>query len=113
MVVGELKAGKSTCLNFLLEDDVLPVDETACTVVVTELHYGEIKKESTFIALPLFHYPPPTLSFSLMHAILSHLFSLLSSHLSPPPPLHSFLPLFQLSNNYTGQDYRFQHQRNV
>ena len=41
---GELKAGKSSCLNFLLEDDVLPTDSAACTVVVTELHYGNTRK---------------------------------------------------------------------
>eukprot|EP00026_Physarum_polycephalum_P009096 Phypoly_transcript_09207.p1 GENE.Phypoly_transcript_09207~~Phypoly_transcript_09207.p1 ORF type:complete len:240 (+),score=27.16 Phypoly_transcript_09207:39-758(+) len=47
MVYGELKAGKSTCLNYLLGEEVLPTDGAACTVVITELHYGDTKKLKT------------------------------------------------------------------
>jgi hypothetical protein len=40
-VVGEFKRGKSTLLNAMLGDDVLPRKVTECTAVVTVINYGE------------------------------------------------------------------------
>ena len=41
LVVGEFKRGKSTLLNAMLGDDVLPRKVTECTAVVTGINYGD------------------------------------------------------------------------
>lgn len=41
LVAGQFKAGKSTLLNAMLGDDVLPNDVLPCTAVITEIEYGE------------------------------------------------------------------------
>jgi hypothetical protein len=41
LVVGEFKRGKSTLLNALLGDDILPRKVAECTAVVTLIQYGE------------------------------------------------------------------------
>jgi flagellar biosynthesis chaperone FliJ/GTPase SAR1 family protein len=41
MVVGEFKRGKSTLINALLGQDVLPAKIAPCTAVITELKHGE------------------------------------------------------------------------
>ena len=79
MVFGELKAGKSTCLNFLLGEDVLPSEDAACTVVVTELHYGETKKVHARVYKTICLSLPLTLT--LTHSPLSLYHSLLSTQL--------------------------------
>lgn len=44
MVVGEFKRGKSTLINALLGDDILPAKVAPCTAVITEVKYGEVAK---------------------------------------------------------------------
>ena len=41
LVVGEFKRGKSTLLNAMLGDDVMPRKATECTAVVTTIQYGD------------------------------------------------------------------------
>jgi len=41
MVVGDMKRGKSTFVNALLGEQVLPVKATPATAVITEVRYGE------------------------------------------------------------------------
>ncbi|MBI1830467.1 MAG: dynamin family protein, partial [Planctomycetes bacterium] len=41
LVVGEFKRGKSTLLNALLGDDILPRKVAECTAVVTLIQYGD------------------------------------------------------------------------
>ena len=40
MVLGDLKRGKSTLINALLGEPVLPSDVTPCTALLTVLKYG-------------------------------------------------------------------------
>jgi len=42
LVVGEFKRGKSTLLNSLLGDDILPRKVAECTAVVTVIQYGDV-----------------------------------------------------------------------
>ena len=41
MVVGEFKRGKSTLINALLGQDVLPAKLAPCTAVITEVKHGD------------------------------------------------------------------------
>ena len=43
LVVGQFKQGKSTLINALLGETILPAYSTPCTAVITELKYGEVK----------------------------------------------------------------------
>ena len=44
MILGRFKAGKSTLLNTLADDPILPVGVTPVTSVITRLRYGEEKR---------------------------------------------------------------------
>lgn len=48
LVAGEFKTGKSTLLNALLGQEVLPADVSPCTAVITEIDYGEHKTARLF-----------------------------------------------------------------
>ena len=45
VVVGEVKAGKSSFINALLKDDICKVDAAPCTDVVQKLEYSESRNE--------------------------------------------------------------------
>lgn len=47
-VIGQFKRGKSTLVNAILEEDVMPVGIVPVTAVVTEIKYGENKAEVHF-----------------------------------------------------------------
>lgn len=44
MIVGEFKRGKSTLINSLLGDSVLPAKVAPCTAIITEVSYAETPK---------------------------------------------------------------------
>ena len=44
LVIGEFKRGKSTVINALLGEEVLPAYATPCTAVINEIKYGEEKR---------------------------------------------------------------------
>jgi GTPase SAR1 family protein len=44
MVLGEFKRGKSTFINSLLGDDILPSYSWPCTAIINEVKYGDEKK---------------------------------------------------------------------
>ena len=44
LVVGEIKRGKSTFINALLGEEVLPAFATPCTAVINEIKYSETKR---------------------------------------------------------------------
>lgn len=44
LVAGQFKHGKSTLVNALLGEEILPAYSTPCTAVITEIEYGEQKK---------------------------------------------------------------------
>jgi hypothetical protein len=50
LVVGEFKRGKSTLLNAMLGDDVLPRKVTECTPIVTVINYAEQPKAQIIFA---------------------------------------------------------------
>ncbi|MCK9523590.1 MAG: dynamin family protein [Proteobacteria bacterium] len=44
LVIGEFKRGKSTFINALLREEVLPAFATPCTAVINEIKYGDAKE---------------------------------------------------------------------
>lgn len=48
MVLGDMKRGKSTFLNALIGENVLPSDVNPCTALLTVLRYGEEKKVTVY-----------------------------------------------------------------
>ena len=48
LVLGDMKRGKSTFLNALLGENLLPSDVNPCTAVLTVLRYGEEKKVTVY-----------------------------------------------------------------
>jgi ribosome biogenesis GTPase A len=44
MILGDMKRGKSTFLNALLGEKLLPSDVNPCTAIMTVLRYGNEKK---------------------------------------------------------------------
>ena len=53
MVTGTFKNGKSTLINAILGEDVLPAYALPCTAVINELKYGEEKKAVLYFRDPL------------------------------------------------------------
>lgn len=54
MIIGEFKRGKSTFINALLGEEILPAFATPTTAVINEIKWGEDKK-----AILYFHNPVP------------------------------------------------------
>ena len=48
LVLGDMKRGKSTFLNALLGENLLPSDVNPCTALLTVLRYGETKKVTVY-----------------------------------------------------------------
>ncbi|MGD1919498.1 MAG: dynamin family protein [Pleurocapsa sp.] len=48
LVVGDVKRGKSTVINALIGEDLLPRDVNACTAILTVLRYGIEKKVTVY-----------------------------------------------------------------
>ncbi|MGO5069701.1 dynamin family protein [Roseburia faecis] len=53
LVIGEFKNGKSTFINSLMGEKVLPAYSTPCTAVINEVIYGKDKKAMLFFKNPL------------------------------------------------------------
>jgi hypothetical protein len=53
LIVGSLKNGKSTFINSLLGDEILPAYSTPCTAVINEVKYGTDKKALLHFRNPL------------------------------------------------------------
>lgn len=53
LVIGEFKNGKSTFINSLMGEKVLPAYSTPCTAVINEVKYGKEKKAKLFFKNPL------------------------------------------------------------
>ena len=71
LVVGEFKRGKSTFINALLGEEVLPAFATPCTAVINEIKYSEQKKAVLHFANPL-PSPLPKLSPDVEKHIAMH-----------------------------------------
>lgn len=57
LVAGQFKAGKSTMVNALLGEEVLPAYSTPCTAVITEIEYGEEPRAVLSFKQPLGEVP--------------------------------------------------------
>ena len=68
-VIGTFKNGKSTFINALLGEDVLPAYALPCTAVINEVKYGERKEAILFFRNPL----PETLPSTISSKALAHI----------------------------------------
>ncbi len=68
-IVGTFKNGKSTFINALLGEDILPTKAVPCTAVINEIKYGESKKAILNFRNPL----PGTLLSDIPSATLAHM----------------------------------------
>lgn len=68
-IVGTFKNGKSTFINALLGEDILPTKAVPCTAVINEIKYGESKKAILNFRNPL----PTTLLSEIPAATLAHM----------------------------------------
>ena len=60
VVLGDLKRGKSTFLNALIGENLLPSDVNPCTAILTVLRYGQEKKVTVYFTD---ENPPQELDF--------------------------------------------------
>jgi GTPase SAR1 family protein len=60
MVLGDMKRGKSTFLNALIGENILPSDVNPCTALLTVLRYGQEKKVTVHFKTD---HPPESLDF--------------------------------------------------
>lgn len=68
-IVGTFKNGKSTFINALLGEDILPTKALPCTSVINEIKYGKSKKAILNFRSPL----PETLLSDIPTATLNHM----------------------------------------
>lgn len=68
-IVGTFKNGKSTFINALLGEDILPTKAVPCTAVINEIKYGESKKAILNFRNPL----PKTLLSDIPAVTLAHM----------------------------------------
>ncbi|HET9225768.1 MAG TPA: dynamin family protein [Thermoanaerobaculia bacterium] len=95
LVIGELKRGKSTLVNALLGEEVLPTDAVPCTAVIQEIRWGEERR-----AVLHFRYPlPAPLPEALPPNVAVHL-GLAED--GPVPPLE--VPIDRLADYAVIQD---------
>jgi GTPase SAR1 family protein len=69
MVVGNFKSGKSTFVNALLGESVLPMDVVPCTAVISEIKYRGKKEAVIYFRNPLPATMPPKLSRAALELI--------------------------------------------
>lgn len=80
-VIGTFKNGKSTFINSLLGEEVLPAYALPCTAVINEVKYGENKEAVLYFRNPL----PDNLPASISPKALSHMEKYEKKDI---PPLH-------------------------
>lgn len=72
LVVGEFKRGKSTFINALLGEEVLPAFATPCTAVINEIKYSETKRAVLHFANPMPDALPEGISPDILDHINAH-----------------------------------------
>ncbi len=80
MVVGEFKRGKSTFINALLGEKLLPATSVPCTAVITEVKWGDNKEALLYFRQPL----PEPLSEGLPPTVVEYL---AQHHTDSLPPM--------------------------
>lgn len=99
LVIGEFKRGKSTFINALLGEELLPADVAPCTAVINEVVYGPDKKAELYFKQPL----PDGLKMGLIPAkAQQHLQKYYGSAQVPPMEISPE----ELWDYVTIQDYR-------
>ncbi len=81
LVIGEFKNGKSTFINALMGEKVLPAYATPCTAVINEVVYGKEKKALLFFKDPL----PEEIATDISPEALQHIKKYDSKHIPPMP----------------------------
>lgn len=79
LIVGQFKQGKSTLINALLGEEVLPAFAVPCTAVINEIKFGDEKKAVVHFRSPL----PETLPENLSAEARAHI----ESYEGDVPPL--------------------------
>lgn len=69
LVIGEFKNGKSTFINALMGEKVLPAYSTPCTAVINEVVYGREKRAMLYFKNPL----PEEMSTDIQPSAMQHL----------------------------------------
>ena len=69
LVIGEFKNGKSTFINAMMGEKVLPAYSTPCTAVINEVIYGKEKKAMLYFKNPL----PEEISTDITPSAMQHL----------------------------------------
>lgn len=69
LVIGEFKNGKSTFINALMGEKVLPAYSTPCTAVINEVVYGKEKRATLYFKDPL----PEEMSLDIQPNALQHI----------------------------------------
>lgn len=69
LVIGEFKNGKSTFINSMLGDKLLPAYSTPCTAVINEVKYGKNKRATLYFKNPL----PEEISEDILPAIKQYM----------------------------------------
>ena len=80
LVIGEFKRGKSTFINALLGEEVLPAFATPCTAVINEVKYGDKPRAILHFNNPL----PKELPEKLTPEVVAHINKYKSSGKIPP-----------------------------
>ena len=80
LVIGEFKNGKSTVINSLLGEKVLPAYSTPCTAVINEVKYGNEKKAMLFFKNPL----PQNMTTDIKEKAKQHIKKYENSNEIPP-----------------------------
>lgn len=72
LVIGEFKNGKSTFINSLMGEKVLPAYSTPCTAVINEVIYGKEKRAMLYFKNPLPEEMSPDIQPSATQHIKKH-----------------------------------------
>ncbi len=79
LVCGEFNRGKSTFINALLGEEVLPTDVVPCTAIINAIKYSEEKKAVLHFAQPLPEKMP-----KIAKDVAAHIAKYKNEHLIPP-----------------------------
>lgn len=69
LVIGQFKTGKSTFVNSMLGDKILPAYSTPCTAVITEVKYAEKERATLFFKNPL----PDNISMDILDTVKQYM----------------------------------------
>lgn len=81
IVIGEFKRGKSTFINALLGDEILPAFATPCTAVINEVKYADKEKAVLHFKDPL----PEEVDYSFKEEVKDHINRNGKSNIPPLP----------------------------